>query len=424
MTLYGSNWAAQTFTTTSAHTVSSVNLKLLRVGNPGTLTVSISEVDGSEHPTGTDLTSGTYNGNLLTAGGDWCSVTVTPEYPLEANKEYAVIVRAVAGDVNNTVGWRYNNGTYTNGTYETSTNGGATWTANTSRDFLFSIWGNEVMEVLDAKVFSGYQETGDWLVTVYYKNEYPPYYGNAGEYFDLQLVANGSVVAQTKLPGWGCKPASIYLSKAMADTLEWGSPYTITMYGRFGSNPTASRTLISSDWMGTDLRTLDSWVLGTANKMGLYYDVTLTTFKNSAEVLNEVGGTYFVMGIPLLDEVRPNIFEYPPLITNYPTPSFNHTYENSFDWQALLGPDIVNVTTDVGSVTGLTPIHVAQVALFGTWLLAVAGLVTVIGTPALFASIPFLFIGIYTGLITLTVFAIVGSVVTLVLVWMFWLSRS
>jgi len=63
--VYGSNWYAQTFTSSIAHTITSVKLKLYRTGSPGTVTVSIRATDGSGHPILPDLCSGTTDGNTL-----------------------------------------------------------------------------------------------------------------------------------------------------------------------------------------------------------------------------------------------------------------------------------------------------------------------------------------------------------------------
>ena len=427
---YGVNWFAQTFNVTGAHTVTSVRLKLYRVGSPGTITASLRETDSNGHPTSIDLTSGTYNGNSITTStsGDWYSFTMTSEYSLEAGKKYAVVVSAVAGDASNYACWRYrSDGAYTAGNYEYSTNGGVSWSSNTNYDFMFDIYGNSVMQIIGAKVFSSYLEKDDWLITVYYKDEYPPYYGSgepASKYFDLQLLVGSTVVAQIKLPDWGCKPAAIYLSKAMADTLEWGSSYTVRLYGTFGSNPTASYTLTSTDWLGADLKVLDDWVLQKAELMQLYYDTAMTTFHNNVWVLNEIGGFYFAAGIPSLELVRPNLFLYPPLNVPYSQTNWTYEYETEFNWEALLGPKIASDAASVGDTFGITGKQAAQIGLFGTWAASTCVLAATVGTPAVIISLPILAIGIMTGLIPLTALVILMAVFVLVIVWVFWLRST
>jgi len=65
--VYNITWYAQTFTPSVAHTITSVKLLLYRTGSPGTVTVSIRATDGSGHPIGSDLCSGTTNGDTLPA---------------------------------------------------------------------------------------------------------------------------------------------------------------------------------------------------------------------------------------------------------------------------------------------------------------------------------------------------------------------
>jgi len=142
--VYGSGWAAQTFTVNAAHTVTSVKLKLYRIGSPGTVTVSIRATSGL-HPTGVDLTAGTINGNTLTtdAAGAWYTITLT-EYTLSASTKYAIVVRALSGNDSNISYWRYDGSspTYAGGNVEWSNLWGEDWKSYTTQDYLFEVWGN------------------------------------------------------------------------------------------------------------------------------------------------------------------------------------------------------------------------------------------------------------------------------------------
>ena len=428
--VYGANWYAQSFTTSEAYSISSVRLKIYRVGDPGTATVSIRETDDGGDPAGEDLCSGTINANTITTGtsGGWYEVEMLSDYDLEASTQYAVVVRAVAGDSSNYVGWRYDStGSLADGNYESSTNGGMTWTANTNYDFMFSTWGNDVLEIFSSKVFRGYLEDDDWLIVVHYLNEYPPYAGteSPGDYFDLQLLDGSNVTAQVKLPAWGNKPGSIYLSKAMADQLEWGSAYIIRMYGRFGSTPSASLTLTSQMWSGSDLNVLDDWVLNTASLIGDYYDTAMTTYVDgNLEALNEVGGSIFSVGIPRLGNIRPHLFEYPPMDIDYDATDFDREYEQSFVWENLVGDQIVDDAGVIGAIFGVTGLQILQVAFVGAWVVSTGVVAALAGTVALLVSIPFLFIGVMTGLLPIAIFAIVASLLILVMIWVFWLRGT
>ncbi len=123
-------WTSQTFTTINAYTLTSVKLLLWRTGSPGTITVSIRAVDGSSHPTGGDLTSGTTNGNTLPTSEltpEWREVTLT-DYALSAGTEYAIVVRALSGSSANAGNWNDDfGGTYSGGIGLRSSNSGSTW---------------------------------------------------------------------------------------------------------------------------------------------------------------------------------------------------------------------------------------------------------------------------------------------------------
>ena len=83
-------WAAQTFTPSADHTITSVWLRLSRVGSPGIITVSIRGTSGGL-PFGPDLCSGAINGNMLTTSmpGDWYEIGVGGGYALFAGMTYA-----------------------------------------------------------------------------------------------------------------------------------------------------------------------------------------------------------------------------------------------------------------------------------------------------------------------------------------------
>lgn len=142
-TIYGSSqWRAQTFTASSAYTISKVAIKAYKTGNPGTITASI-RATSSNLPTGSDLSAtGTYNGNLLTTStsGEWIELDIG-DYALTNGVQYAIVVRASSGDASNTVKWLVDtSGTFSGGTYVTGTSSGS-WVKNDSFDFLFNVYG-------------------------------------------------------------------------------------------------------------------------------------------------------------------------------------------------------------------------------------------------------------------------------------------
>lgn len=421
---YGATWTAQTFTTDDAHTVVSVRLKLYRVGEPGVFTVSIRETSDSD-PIGTDLTSGVLNANTLTTNtaGDWYEVVMTSEYALEADTMYSVVARAVAGDASNKVVVRFDTTTagYTDGAYELSANSGVSWTTQTDDDLMFEVYGNSNMEVISAKVFV--LPDAGWLITTHYLNEYPPYYLTEipQEYFKLQLVSGSDVIAQVGMPAWGYVPGSLYICGEHTETLQWGSAYEIRLYGRFEGNPTASYTLTPADWLGSDLNWLDSWVITTAGLLETYYGATLTTYTSDAElVLDDQGATIFMIGIPGLNEFRPDVFANPPEIIEYEETEWTRAYEESFDWETLVGDDVEQMFIDVGGLMGLTGKQAAQVASIVACIAAVA----ILGAAGAVCTPVIILIPVLTGLISVSYIGVAAALVALLVVWMLWFRAT
>ena len=147
-------WYAQTFTAESDHSVTSVKLLLWRSGLPGTVTVSIRATDGiSGQPTGSDLTSGTINGDNLTISGlgEWKEIALT-SYDLTKGTKYAIVVRAPSGNINNHLRWAFDDPlnllpTYAGGNLEGSADSSGNWTTHTDKDFMFEVWGEGAVEV-------------------------------------------------------------------------------------------------------------------------------------------------------------------------------------------------------------------------------------------------------------------------------------
>lgn len=139
---YGIYWEAQTFISVGQHNITSVKLKMRRVGSPGTLTVGI-RATSEGLPTGSDLTSGTINANTFTSDypGQWYEITLT-SYQLSSNTKYAIVCRATSGNLVNKVVWRAESGgTYESGSDCVSLDSGVSWIALSSYDLMFEEWG-------------------------------------------------------------------------------------------------------------------------------------------------------------------------------------------------------------------------------------------------------------------------------------------
>ena len=138
---YEANWRGQTFTPSTAHTITSVKLLLFKIFAPGTITVSI-RATSANLPTGNDLCSGTTDGDTLTTdtAGEWREISLGAGYALSTGTKYAIVVRAAS----TWGGWRVDetSPTYTGGTEVYSLNSGSSWTAVSTVDALFEEWGS------------------------------------------------------------------------------------------------------------------------------------------------------------------------------------------------------------------------------------------------------------------------------------------
>jgi len=165
--IYGSGWSAQTFTPSIAHKITSVKLLLGRAALPGTITVSIRATDGSGHPTGEDLCSGTTDGNTLPTGipYEWREITLGDGYDLSADAKYAIVVRAIDGVPQKIVYWLCDatSPTYAGGNLETSLNSGSSWTSYNDYDALFEEWGEVASTPVNIAGVLGFSGVLEWV---------------------------------------------------------------------------------------------------------------------------------------------------------------------------------------------------------------------------------------------------------------------
>ncbi len=422
--IYLERWAAMTFTSKAiSHTVKILKLDLKKVGSPGSLTVSIRKADGSYFPTGSDLASGTYNGNYLSTAYSYAEFTLdgpVTELTLEGATKYSILLRALAGDSSNYVMWHQDNdGGLANAVSVHSTNGGNTYTDDAPKDSLFEVWGNPTIRIDSVNVFSGYISPGDLLFTIYAKNTLRPYYSlqDTKAYFDLVLYqTNGTtVIASRPMLDWGMRPQAIYLNVSAAAPITLGSALVVKIVGSFAADITASRTLASSDWKGNDLTLLDTWVRLTAKDIESSYNSTLLkSVSGIGLVLNSVGAPYFDNGIPGLSNYRPHLFETATVNLASDHTVRTNIYDASKDLTTSIGPNLVTLTTETGALVGMSSHSTISTILFVVFL-ALCMILFVKGQFlfAVIAALPILFLGMGIGAIS---FAYVGALCAMLFV--------
>jgi hypothetical protein len=384
--------------------------------------------DWSPVPTGNDIASGTLSGTTFSTSYAMYSFPMAVETCLSANTTYAIVLSYTAGDASSYVLWQTDTGDgYPYGNAGFSIDSGITWEAQSEYDQIFQIWGNPCIDVSDAKVFSSYISTGDWLITILYKNLYPPYYAESKDVtslFVLQLY-NGetnTLIAQTKCFEWGYKPGAIYLSATSVIPLQWGYAYRVRLYGLFTGNPYSEYVLKPTDWMGSDLTRLDNWVRMTAALMEKYYNLYFTTYiANRGIVLNAAGGVIFATDIPQLEVIRPHLFSIVTSTPPYVPGTFKQEYQDTLVWTTMWGPQLTLAFDSVGATVGIGGETV------GSWIgFMVYALVALFcfrpghAIAAMCIPIPILLIAFGTGLAELALMGILLAVATIIFAWQFW----
>jgi hypothetical protein len=438
--IFGANVVAEQFTSSAtAHTVTSIRLELLCVLAPPSVKVSLYNAAAGV-PT-TEITSVTYAGTVL---ADTYTMTTfdIPDVSLSPSTQYAIVVSCPNGNATNYVQWHQDSGGGLASAVGLHSHDSAiSWTSDTPADYLFEIYGDVVFQVKGANVFEDYLVDGDWLITIETINSYPNYTTeDASRYFNVQLlnVAGTAVLAATTLKSWGGAPCAIYLSPTSVIPLTSGSAYIIRMIGTFTGTPSTSYTLqntaSNNDWQGNNLKYLDNWCLKTAKSMHDYdYGVgSLTnpyTTKNSVggEMLSNNGGGNFIIGIPSIMKIRPNLFESS---TRTPDPDLG-TATNAYDalhtWQNQVGTQIAGDAATFGTVLGVSAIQFLQL---GIWVLYILAILFIFASSqageAIFVMIlcaPVLLIGLHFRLIEAYVVAVLAAVAVFVFVIKMWFTK-
>ena len=430
--VYGNIQAAQTFLVgTTPHTVQRVRLILGRVGQPGNVYVSIRNYTGGVLSSA-DLATVALNGNAITLDKAMYDCVLTPEKSLEANKSYAIVVTAPSGDRYNYVLWCADVSSagagYAGGTALASVNAGLSWTT-VAADYMFEVWGNSVLAIINAKVFKNYLATGDWLITTEVLNVSPPYYDKNEDPSAFYMVSFmglvGTTYAATPCELWNKSPVAIYLNPTQASALSWGGNYKVRV-GDLNNVVYAEYALISTDWNSSSLTYLDNWARLTAKDMEAYITaktgtaVSYTTYvANKGYVLNQDGGAIFSQACPRLAYVRPNLFQITsnqPDITTTAAPA-NVGFFNQ-DYHLALGSYLSGMIDDGAVAAGI-----GDAKVFGGVIMLALYAIVAFGTvmkgfawAGMIAGFPVILLGMYYGLLDVTMIIIFLIIMTFLFV--------
>lgn len=240
--VYGTKWRAQTFTLgnvglDATTTITGISIKAWRsgFGSPGTVTAVITSTDGSGLPTGSDLSTGTYNGNNFSfiSPGGWYDFTMSAA-TLEADAKYALILKATSGSAANYVNWRDDKSSpsYSGGNMCVSTNSGTSWTSETTADAMFKIYGKGK----HTEVYDSYTSNDDdgYLFDTFRKY---------GQSFTTSFTTRLTRVRLKLLTTSSGDPGTI----------------TATLYDTDGSGLPTGSALTSGTSMGTNLTSTAVW---------------------------------------------------------------------------------------------------------------------------------------------------------------------
>lgn len=139
---YGDVEVAQTFTISSAATLSGIDVLVYREGTPGTVSVGLYTTDVDGKPDSFVRSTG-FNGDALTedTAGEWKSIAFSGGQ-LVAAGVYAIRISG-GDDVSNSVHWREDSSSpsYAGGSRIDSVDNGVNWTIDTTSDLMFRVNG-------------------------------------------------------------------------------------------------------------------------------------------------------------------------------------------------------------------------------------------------------------------------------------------
>jgi len=426
--IYADQWGYQTFTTnTTAHSVNSVRLNLRRVLTPGTVTLSIRHATAADgDPTGLDLAVAYLDGDDFSAAYTWYQFDFADPISLEGGLPYALVLRALSGDNANYIEWCIDSGGgIADAEHGHSINGGVTWASDAPEDALFEIWGYASLIVHDAKVFTDYLEDGDWLICANTENTFPPYYNehqDPSAWFYLQLVDDTNTIrAAVPVRYWERQPLAIYVSADTASSFTWGADYLVRVRlltaGAYQEYP-----LEDVDWRGNLDFWQMQWIRLTAKDLEEYYgEVYLVDTADRGLILNEDGSVLFQRGIPAIMTVLPDMFEVAITTPGQDAETFTQAGQAALVWETQTGAYLAGQLNTFGGVFGITGAEILGGFLIILWLVAAASLLgTGHGTAALLCGIPFVFVGVWLGVIGLALVGVFAAVLVVMVVRAIW----
>ncbi len=186
----------------------------------------------------------------------------------------------------------------------------------------------------------------------------------------------------------------------------------------------------ANDWKGTDLTKLDDWCVYVAHDMQVFYNGQgyTTVLADRSEAITEAVAGYFVVGIPGISQVRPNLFT-----ASLQSPTFNmganaNTWDNNTAWATNVGTSIAADATDGAAPWGLTGRDmVAGVVVLGMLGVVAMGTSAMGGFGALglfLISIPMLWLATYFKIIGVQSVMVLTIIFGFLAIRQFWIKTT
>lgn len=206
----------------------------------------------------------------------------------------------------------------------------------------------------DTYVFRNVSETGDQLFFCRYDVSYNSVPSeDAEDTWQMALYnSTGALIATRPLNYYQHNIISIYLSAA--DAITWGGAHQIKIMGMpsvFGNLTEGinmrTNTLGPADYYEEDY--LGGIMITQAELLEADWAITLLT---ATDKLNSTGKTFFLLAVPGLGDMVPEIFEITTHTTEIEYTSYNNTYAAGLSTHA--GDKLTGAITDIGKIVNVS----------------------------------------------------------------------
>jgi len=140
------HWRGQSWTTTSAYTLSRVEVNIQKLGTPGTVYVliqGVADLGLGLVPDGSTIASGTIDVATISTSYGFVPCDLTVPVALNNATQYAIVVHVDPVDAGNSITWSLGDDLYAGGAAQYDNNGGNSWDGPKDADLGFKTYSGE-----------------------------------------------------------------------------------------------------------------------------------------------------------------------------------------------------------------------------------------------------------------------------------------